>query len=165
MSSATDNWHGVEKIVSGGQTGVDRAALDVAIELGIPHGGWCPRGRLAEDGRIDARYRLEELESPDYAVRTRQNIIDADGTWILYRERLQGGTALTNRIAKEFGRPLLRTRIDRTVRIGQVIDWLLANDVRVLNIAGPRGSFHAELYRDAVRIIQGVFTAARQLNL
>jgi hypothetical protein len=165
MSSSTDNWHGIEKIVSGGQTGVDRAALDVAIELGIPHGGWCPRGRLAEDGRLDARYRLRELQSPDYAVRTRQNVIDADGTWILYRERLQGGTALTNRIAKELGRPLLRTRIDRAVKIEQVIDWLLANDVRILNIAGPRGSFHPELYWDAVRVIQGVFTAAGQLNL
>ena len=75
----------LQRIVSGGQTGVDRAALDVALELGIAQGGWCPRGRLAEDGRIADRYRLVETESSEYRVRTEQNVLDSDGTLVLFR--------------------------------------------------------------------------------
>ena len=76
---------GLKKIISGGQTGVDRAALDFSIARGIPHGGWCPRDRKAEDGAIDAKYLLTATESPDYLPRTRQNVIDSDGTLILNR--------------------------------------------------------------------------------
>ena len=85
----------VEKIVSGGQTGVDRAALDVALELGIPCGGWCPRGRRAEDGALSARYPLMETPSDDYVQRTTWNIRDSDGTLILTRGEPTGGTAQT----------------------------------------------------------------------
>ncbi len=92
------------RIVSGGQTGVDRAALDVAIALGIEHGGWCPRGRLAEDGTIPARYLLRETSSSEYAVRTEQNVIDSDGTLVIYYQRLQRGSLLTYRLAKEHGK-------------------------------------------------------------
>src|SRR5258706_8881055 len=87
------------KIISGGQTGVDRGALLAAIELGIPHGGYCPRGRLAEDGVIDGRFELTELESPQYHIRTERNVIESDGTIIIHRGPLFGGTALTEKFA------------------------------------------------------------------
>ena len=99
--------HVIGKIVSGGQTGVDRAALDVAQELGIPRGGWCPRGRLAEDGPIDARYPLEETPSSEYAQRTRWNVRDSDGTLVLTRASPRGGTAFTLRCARRLHRPVL----------------------------------------------------------
>jgi hypothetical protein len=161
--STERTWHGVAKIVSGGQTGVDRGALDAAIALGIPHGGWCPKGRWAEDGPISHEYHLVELESRDYKVRTEKNVIDSDGTLILYRERLQGGTALTNRFAKEHGKPLLRIRIDRVIPYESIVSWLLENDIRVLNIAGPRGSSHAELESQVCEIVTRLFTSPGRL--
>src|SRR6185312_2826468 len=100
------------RIVSGGQTGADRAALDWAIRAGIPHGGWCPKGRLAVDGVIDARYRLTETDSDDYAVRTRLNVRDSDATLILNLGALDGGTALTAEHAHALGRPCLTLQLD-----------------------------------------------------
>lgn len=90
----------VNKIVSGGQTGVDRAGLDVAIQLGIDHGGWCPKGRRAEDGRIPGCYQLAEADSDEYAFRTERNVVDSDGTLILFFATLRGGTELTYRLAR-----------------------------------------------------------------
>src|SRR5688572_12994856 len=89
----------VQRIVSGGQTGVDRGALDAAIALGIEHGGWCPRGRLAEDGQIPRRYQLTETKTSKYRERTERNVLDSDGTLILFRALLSGGTELTRRLA------------------------------------------------------------------
>jgi hypothetical protein len=144
----------VTRIVSGGQTGVDRAALDAALALRIPHGGWCPRGRLAEDGPIDARYQLRETREPEYAVRTERNVIDSDGTLILYRERLQGGTLLTNRLAKEHGRPLLRVRLDQPLDFDAALEWLRDHRIRELNVAGPRASSFPGIYDDALRYLK-----------
>src|SRR6516225_901027 len=96
------------KIISGGQTGVDRAALDFAIRHGLEHGGWCPKGRKAEDGAIPRRYHLQETDSPEYAERTVKNILAADATLIIVREEpLTGGTALTFELAEKHGRPVL----------------------------------------------------------
>ena len=128
------------KIVSGGQTGVDRAALDIALELGLPHGGWCPRGRKAEDGPIPECYQLVEMRSASYAVRTEQNVVDSDGTLILYRATLQGGTALTRDLARRHGRPLFLVDLDRLALPGVVRGWIEAEVIRVLNVAGPRES-------------------------
>jgi hypothetical protein len=128
------------KIVSGGQSGVDRAALDAAIELGIPHGGWCPRGRLAEDGPIPARYALQETDSPEYPVRTQQNVIDADATLILCRGEPAGGTDLTRRLAQRHRRPYLVVDLTGAADERAVRRWLDEHDVDVLNIAGPRES-------------------------
>jgi hypothetical protein len=126
-------------VVSGGQTGVDRAALDVAIALGIPHGGWCPHGRRAEDGRIPARYALREHASRAYAARTAANVADSDATLILHRGRLGRGTALTERLARERGKPLLA--VDPTHDDpARVRSWIAAHGVEVLNVAGPRES-------------------------
>src|SRR5437660_8982603 len=95
------------KLISGGQTGVDRAALDVAIELGLPCGGWCPKGRRAEDGRIPGRYPLKETPSWVYPQRTEWNIRDSDGTLVLTLSRATGGTALTIHLAKSMRKPVL----------------------------------------------------------
>ena len=128
------------RIVSGGQTGVDRAALDVAIALGIPHGGWCPRGRLAEDGRIPLRYQLAESESAEYPVRTEQNVIDSDATLILCRGLPSGGTELTLRLAERYDKPRLVVDLDRPPELETIRVWLAGCRAQTLNIAGPRES-------------------------
>jgi hypothetical protein len=128
------------RIISGGQTGVDRAALDAAMELGIPHGGWCPKGRMAEDGRIPQKYHLKETLSPDYAARTRLNVRDADGTLILYREPLEGGTALTWQFTVEMEKPVLLVELGFPPIFEAFSLWVRENSIRILNIAGPRES-------------------------
>jgi hypothetical protein len=150
----------LHKIVSGGQTGVDRAALDAAIFLDIEHGGWCPRGRRAEDGRIPEKYQLREMEQRDYAVRTKQNVIDSDGTLILHRGKITGGTELTRRLAHKHHRQCLcidlqpidslqpdtdlvdaeRILNDRAIAKEKLLSWLKTNQIGVLNVAGPRES-------------------------
>jgi len=97
----------VKKIISGGQTGADRAALDVAIKLGIPHGGWIPKGRLAENGMIPAEYKLQEMPTDSYAARTEQNVIDSDGTLIVSHGKLTGGSELTLEFAIQHKKKLL----------------------------------------------------------
>jgi hypothetical protein len=128
------------RIISGGQTGVDRAALDVAIELGIPHGGWCPAGRLAEDGPIPARYQLEETDSPDYAVRTERNVLESDATLVLVRGAPAGGTELTIRLAGRHGRACLVVDLAAAPPPAEVCRWLRTQAVQTLNVAGPRES-------------------------
>ncbi|TWT93806.1 putative molybdenum carrier protein [Stieleria varia] len=126
-----------QRIVSGGQTGVDRGALDAAIALGIEHGGWCPAGRLSEDGSIPSRYELVEMSSPEYPPRTEQNVIESDATLILYEGRLKGGTLLTKRLAEKWSKPVLCLRLDRDqVEIAQ--SWLQQHRPLTLNVAGPR---------------------------
>lgn len=127
------------RIVSGGQTGVDRAALDVALERGVPCGGWCPKGRLAEDGPIAARYPLAETPSTRYAQRTRWNVRDSDATLIVAAGELGGGTAYTAAVAAELGRPCLVVPPDPG-EVPRIAAWLAANAVAVLNVAGPRES-------------------------
>jgi len=141
------------RIVSGGQTGVDRASLDAAIELGIPHGGWCPRGRMAEDGRIPQKYYLTETFSPEYAVRTRLNVRDADGTLILYREPLEGGTALTWQFAVEMDKPVLLVELGFPPVAEAFFLWLRENSIRTLNIAGPRESQRPGISREAKALV------------
>ncbi len=129
------------KIVSGGQTGVDRGALDAALATGIEHGGWCPAGRLAEDGQIPAKYQLAELRSRYYPDRTEKNVRDSDATLILYRGRMTGGTKLTQRLCRQIGRPELSVSIANPSRAREkIVAWL--NEVRppTLNVAGPRES-------------------------
>ena len=128
------------KIVSGGQTGVDRAALDVAIEFGIPCGGWCPKGRTAEDGPIDARYPLQETPSEDYAQRTTWNVRDSDGTLIVTWGRPTGGTAQTVDDANGLGRPHLVVDLSLHPDPSVVRVWAATHTVRILNVAGPRES-------------------------
>ena len=128
----------IRKIVSGGQTGVDRAALDAAQALGVPCGGWCPRGRLAEDGPISSRYPLRETPTAAYAQRTRWNVRDSDGTLILNRGPLDGGTALTAELARKLGKPCLVLDLSAPPAPSVVRAWAAVHQVRVLNVAGPR---------------------------
>ncbi|MCB9477825.1 MAG: putative molybdenum carrier protein [Deltaproteobacteria bacterium] len=130
----------VEKIVSGGQTGVDRAALDAALAWGVPCAGWCPAGRLAEDGPIDERYPLRETPGADYSERTERNVLDSDGTLILNVGTLDGGTAYTAKMAKRHGKPYLIVRIDEDADVREAVSWLARHHIVVMNIAGPRES-------------------------
>lgn len=130
----------VRCVVSGGQTGVDRAALDVAIRLGIPCGGWCPKGRLAEDGRIPLSYPLKETPTADYAERTLWNVRDSDGTLILTWGEPSGGTALTRAFALKEGKVFLVVDLRDAPRVADVRKWLHSHGTRVLNVAGPRSS-------------------------
>lgn len=135
---ASDSWPNC--VVSGGQTGVDRAALDVAIQCGIDHGGWCPQGRLAEDGPIPPRYELQETESTEYPVRTQRNVLDSDGTLILFRERLYGGTELTRHFAQQAGKPLMMVDLNGSSELESIHAWIRQYGIRRLNVAGPRES-------------------------
>jgi hypothetical protein len=144
----------ISRVVSGGQTGVDRAGLDAAVALGIPCGGWCPRGRRAENGRIDIRYPLQETPSRDYAERTEWNVRDSDGTLILTRGAPQGGTALTLEIARRLGRPALVFDLAAVQDPGAVRDWLVRKQILVLNVAGPRESAAPGIHGEALRLLQ-----------
>jgi hypothetical protein len=128
----------IERIISGGQTGVDRAALDAALALGIPCGGWCPKGRRAEDGRIPERYPLEEASSSEYPVRTQMNVEDSDGTLVLSSGSPRGGTALTIKLARRLNKPYLLIDLSQEADPRKVRDWLKNNAIQVLNVAGPR---------------------------
>lgn len=142
----------IQKIVSGGQTGVDRAALDAALEHEIPVGGWCPKGRRAEDGPIAARYPLQETPSAAYAQRTAWNVRDSDGTLILVNAEPEGGTALTAREASRRKKPILQSKIHST-ELAAIRDWIERNDIAVLNVAGPRASEAPGIYADAKTLI------------
>jgi len=128
------------KIVSGGQTGADRAGLDSAIKNGIPHGGWCPKGRRAEDGPIEAKYQLQETPSTNYLQRTEWNVRDSDGTVIFsVGKRLSGGSLKTLELAIKHRKPYLHLSgvfKDNVAR--KLKKWMQQNNIRVLNVAGPR---------------------------
>ncbi len=144
-------------ILSGGQTGADRAALDWAIARGIAHGGWCPRGRRAEDGTIAPRYALIETPSRDYEQRTRWNVRDSDGTLIISRSAaLTGGSAFTARCAERLGQPCLHVHPDADDP--QVIRaFLERHRIRTLNVAGPRASTDPQIYDYAIEVLERVF--------
>ncbi|HEX8691214.1 MAG TPA: putative molybdenum carrier protein [Longimicrobium sp.] len=142
------------KIVSGGQTGVDRAALDVALELGIECGGWCPAGRWAEDGPIAARYPLAETPSDDPAQRTEWNVRDSDGTLLLTAAAASPGTGLTKEAARRLGRPVYTWAATSPADVDAFRRWLQVCRIRTLNVAGPRESEAPGIYaaaRDLLR--------------
>ena len=155
----------VREIWSGGQTGVDRAALDVALELGVPHGGWVPRGRLAEDGVIPERYTaLEETESAEYHVRTERNVRDADATLIVHFGPLAGGTHYTRDVAAAFGKPALVVDAERLgipPAVAAIRAWLgtVGGDIR-LNVAGPRLSANPRAYQWTRALLLSVLRGA-----
>ena len=140
----------IDKIVSGGQTGADRAALDWAIDSGVSHGGWCPVGRRAEDGTIDPKYQLTETDSRGYWHRTRLNVRDSDGTLILTLGQVEGGTLQTLQYARQLLKPRLVVSLDGGVtdRVIETIEaWLRLSAIRTLNVAGPRESERPGIHR------------------
>jgi Circularly permutated YpsA SLOG family len=152
------------KIVSGGQTGVDRAALDAAIAAGVPHGGWCPKGRRAEDGVLDQRYQLQETESSSYRERTKRNVLASDGTLILNVGELSGGTLLTQQFAHRFGKPVLVARLYDSSDMDAVLTWLAENRIKQLNVAGPRESTQPGIYASAREFLDCLIRRAPDMH-
>ncbi|MEA1921498.1 MAG: putative molybdenum carrier protein [Pseudomonadota bacterium] len=148
------------KIISGGQTGVDRAALDTALKNNLPVGGWCPKGRRAEDGTIDLRYPLKETVSEKYQVRTELNVRESDGTLIICRGTPSGGTALTIKIAREQGKALLIIDLLKQPTPEPVYQWILDNIISTINIAGPRESQSPGIYQETVLFLEKVIIFA-----
>jgi hypothetical protein len=146
------------KIVSGGQTGVDRAALDVALELGIPCGGWCPKGRLAEDGTIAERYPLTETPTKRYPQRTEWNVRDSDATLILTVGEPIGGTVLTVEVCQRLRQSHLIVDLADEPDPAAVADWLQAGRVSVLNVAGPRESGAPGVHDDTLAFLRDVLS-------
>lgn len=145
------------KIISGGQSGADLAALDVAIRLAIPHGGWLPKGRLTEDGPLPALYRLQEMATKSYPKRTEKNVLEADGTVIVSHGKPAGGTAMTEKLAGEHCKPLLHLDLENMSLpyAGRLLQsWLVDNDIRVLNVAGARASTDPEIYAATVKVLE-----------
>ena len=145
----------IKKIISGGQTGADRAALDTAIKLGIPHGGWIPKGRKAEDGILNAKYQLEEMSTASYPKRTEQNVIDSDGTLIISHGSLTGGSAYTRKMAMKHGKPWFHADLNQlpTFQAGILIEeWTSKHGIEILNVAGSRGSKDPLIY-DLVSVV------------
>ena len=139
----------LEKIVTGGQTGVDRAALDAAMALALPHGGWYPKGRFAENGCISKKYQLVETDSAAYDVRTEANVIDSDATVILsVVPSLEGGSRLTAELAENHQKPLLKLHaiMGEEVAAESLAAFIDEYQVRVLNVAGPRASHEPDVY-------------------
>jgi len=149
----------LEKIVSGGQTGADRAALDFAIKHKIPHGGWIPKGRLAEDGPLSAKYKLTEIPTDSYQERTEQNVKDSDGTVIISRGKLTGGSAYTLKLAKKHNRPYFHVDLKQYEVLPaalEILSWLDDNSIKVMNVAGPRASKDPKIYKKVREVLEGV---------
>jgi len=149
----------VRKIVSGGQTGVDRAALDVAKELGFECGGWCPKGRLAEDGPIPNDYPLQETATADYAERTELNVRDSDGTLVLTVGPPIGGTAYTVECAQRLRKPHCMIDLSQNPPADRAERWLQEQGVVVLNVAGPRQSQSSTCYTSAYQFLLRLFAS------
>jgi hypothetical protein len=157
----------LRKVVSGGQTGVDRAGLDAAFHAGIPIGGYCPQGSRAEDGIIPDKYPMIETEEFEYRFRTEKNVIESDGTLILNKGDLTNGTKATYDFTVQHGKPCLIVQLDTTeiIKPEQVIRWLEGQFIKVLNVAGPRESKYPEgIYADAVSYLEKVFLLMKEID-
>ena len=145
------------KIISGGQTGVDRAALDLALKHGVDCGGWCPAGRLDEFGRIPDQYPVQELDAGGFSERTLQNVKDSDGTVIIYTGKLGGGTEQTVRFCQELRRPyqlIDAAKISAEDAAKLIADFVRDHEIDLLNVAGPRQSEWPEGYDYASRALE-----------
>lgn len=152
----------ITRIISGGQTGADRAALDFAIQHNIPYGGWVPKGRKTEDGTLPEKYDLQEMPFAEHAKRTEQNIIDSDGTLIVSHEYLTGGSALTEYFAEKLGKPYIHVDLNKlTVGNAALIvrKWIKRYKIEVLNVAGPRASKDPKIYPATLELLEAVFAS------
>jgi len=149
----------LKKIISGGQTGVDRGALDAALAAGFTCGGWCPHGRRSENGRIPDRYPLQEMLSVQYLDRTHRNVKESDGTLVLARGLLSGGTRATARFAKRIRKPCHVLDLNQHTMEGMLettIAWLATHSIETLNIAGPRASADLGIQTVAEQLVAGL---------
>ncbi|MEZ5993157.1 MAG: putative molybdenum carrier protein [Planctomycetota bacterium] len=150
----------VATIISGGQTGAERGALDAAIELGIPHGGTCPKGRPAEDGVIPAKFILKESNGKDTPDRTEPNVANSDGTMIFTFGRLTGGSKVTAEFARKHGKQWLHLDLNAEATdyaVKCVREWLAEHDIKILNVAGGRESESAGLHGAVKDLLTRVF--------
>lgn len=159
-----DLYHGIGsvfpvkfKIISGGQTGVDRAAIDAAIAVGLPYGGIIPKGRLAEDGTISKIYILTEAPSPEYTYRTEQNVIHSDATLIVSYLPINGGTSLTEEYCQKHSKTYFIANLDDPHIEQKILDWLQKTKPKVLNIAGPRESKFPGIYKTTQKLFEKIF--------
>lgn len=156
----------IRKVVSGGQTGIDRAGLDAAVNAGIPIGGYCPHGRRAEDGTIPEKYPMIETTEPEYRFRTEKNVIESDGTLILNKGDLTNGTKATYDFTVQRGKPCLIVQLDAAEIINpeHVVRWIDGQFIKVLNIAGPRESKYPDgIYGDAASYLGKVFLLMKEI--
>jgi hypothetical protein len=150
----------VEKIISGGQTGADRAALDFAIENKIPYGGWLPKGRKTEDGTLPLKYHLQEMPTGDYSKRTEKNVLDSDGTGIVSHGFLKMGSALTREFAVQHNKPWIHLdmkELSLQEAAERMISWLTENQIKILNVAGPRAGNDPTIYDTTLRLLEIAF--------
>lgn len=153
----------IKRVISGGQTGVDRAGLDAALNAGIPIGGYCPKDRRSEDGTIPEHYPLQELSSKEYAARTEKNVVESDGTLILNRGNLTTGTKKTQEYAIKHLKPCLVVQLEEPIEPSHVIRWIDGQQIANLNIAGPRESkFPVGIYNEALAYLDKLFSVLKQ---
>jgi hypothetical protein len=157
----------LKKIVSGGQTGVDRAALDAALAVGFACGGWVTWDRMAEDGVIDAKYPLVPLPKGGYRARTRLNVLDSSGTAILFNDLLKGGSRLTRNLCALEKKPYILIRAqetpDPTEAAEKILRFIEENKVETLNVAGPRASGWTDGYTFTLGIIGKVIEKSARM--
>ncbi len=149
----------IRKIISGGQTGADRAALDTAMYMQIPHGGWIAKGRKTEDGMLPEKYKLQEMPTEKNEERTEKNVIESDGTLIFSHGKLMGGSQYTLQCAEKHNRPRLHMDMDRTnafQAVQSISEWIQQNHIEVLNVAGPRQSEDPGIYKSVCDIMEVV---------
>jgi hypothetical protein len=148
----------IKKIVSGGQIGADQAALDVAIKLGLPHGGWIQKGRKTQSGILPEKYRLKELPTAGYKQRIEQNVIDSDGTLIVSHGEPTGGAEYGREMADKHHRPRLQADLKENstfVIASRINTWIFKNNIEVLNVTGSRVSEDSTIYKDTMDIVEG----------
>lgn len=158
----------ITKIISGGQTGADRATLDFAIKHSIPYGGWVPKGRKTEDGTLPEKYQLLEMPTGDYSRRTEQNVLDSDGTLIVSHGMLTGGSALTEFLAEKHEKPCIHIDLNllsmqEAARI--ISKWIQQHKLKVLNVAGSRGGKDPKIYEATMNLLEEVFLANEAIPL
>ena len=150
----------IRKIISGGQTGADRAALDIALKYNIPHGGWIPKGRKTEDGLLPSKYNLQEMPTSSYPKRTEQNVKDSDGTLIFSRGKTTGGTDYTRRMVLKHRKQILHIDLNHTTSYDAatlILSWIELQKVKILNVAGPRASKDPAIYNDVFKILDTAY--------
>lgn len=145
------------KLISGGQSGTDRATLDFALENNFPCGGWCPLGRKAEDGTIPGHYPLKETKTSGYTERTLLNVKDSDGTLMILFGEMDEGTRLTLKFAQEHGKPVFLINDSKPADAIRFRNWMTENNIRILNVAGPRESSTKGMYAFALQTLKYLF--------
>ncbi|QGY43436.1 molybdenum cofactor carrier [Maribellus comscasis] len=156
-----------QKTISGGQTGVDRGALDACLINNFAYGGWCPKGRMAEDGRIDIKYKLNETEESNYSSRTYKNARDSNATLIITNSALKGGTLLTQQIATQMKKPVLilfPEKPDSKDSLLKMITFIQNNNVSTLNIPGPRKSEWIQGYQYSFQLVSDLIKKIQKIQ-